>query len=107
MDLNVFNGDTAEFYSLIGCPTTGIKDKSFNNNFALYPNPAHNNITIESTSLNKDEAALIFNLQGQLLLQQSLLQNKTTIDISDFTNGMYFVKMKSNNGIVVKKFVKE
>jgi hypothetical protein len=107
MDLDVFNGDTTAFYSLIGCPTTGIKENNFNNNFALYPNPAHNNITIESSSLNINEEALIFNLQGQLLLQQPLLQNKSIIDISGFSNGMYFVKMKSKNGIVVKRFVKE
>ena len=31
----------------------------------------------------------------------------TTIDISALASGMYFVKVKTENGIAVKKFIKE
>ena len=109
LDMDVFNGNLAAFKTLMGCTTTSVPDKIIDNNFILYPNPANNNITIEYSSLNnnKEKLALVYNIQGQLLQQLPLLQNKTVVDISNFTNGMYFVKIKTENGVIVKKFVKE
>jgi GH25 family lysozyme M1 (1,4-beta-N-acetylmuramidase) len=108
VDLDVFNGDSTAFAALLGC-TSGITEQIPNNNFIIYPNPANNNITLENTSLNdnKDELILIYNLQGQLILQQPMLRSKTTIDISGFTAGMYFIKVKTGSGVEVKKFVKQ
>ncbi len=34
-------------------------------------------------------------------------ETHTTIDISGFARGMYFVKVKNENGVEVKKFIKE
>jgi len=108
VDLDVFNGDMTALHSLMGCTVTGIADKSSDDNFILYPNPANHNITIENTSANNNEGLIfIFNLQGQLLMQQPMSQLKTDIDISGFANGMYFVKVKTDNVIKVKRFVKE
>jgi GH25 family lysozyme M1 (1,4-beta-N-acetylmuramidase) len=109
VDMDVFNGDMDAFNNFIGCSTVSISEKNFNIDFILYPNPASDNITIENTSLNdnKEEMILIYNIQGQLLLQQNLQQQKTEIGISDFSDGMYFVKVKTDKGVEVKKFVKE
>jgi hypothetical protein len=46
-------------------------------------------------------------MQGQLILQQPVQNQKTEIDVSSFTTGMYFVNVKTENGMEVKKFVKE
>jgi hypothetical protein len=40
-------------------------------------------------------------------MQQPMLQAKTNIDISAFAKGVYFVKLKTEKGVAVKKFVKE
>jgi GH25 family lysozyme M1 (1,4-beta-N-acetylmuramidase) len=109
VDLDVFNGDMTALKALMGCTTTDVPEKITDNNFILYPNPANDNITIEYSALNtnKDKEALVYNIHGQLLRHLTLLQNKTIVDISNYTNGMYFVKIKTENGVVVKKFVKE
>lgn len=87
---------------------TGINNLSDNNCcFNIYPNPANDNIIIENTSLNKNEEILIYNIQGQLLIQQPMLQAKTDIDISLLAKGMYLVEMKTEKEVVVKNFVKE
>jgi hypothetical protein len=80
---------------------------SNNEQIAIYPNPANNNIIIENTFLTKDQIISVYNIQGQLLIQQPLLKAKTNVDISTFAKGVYFVKEKSENGIAVEKFVKE
>jgi YVTN family beta-propeller protein len=70
----------------------------------IYPNPATNNITIESPQLAVIE---ITNIQGQLIKTLAANSHKTSIDISAYSSGVYFVKVKTEKGIMVKKFVKE
>ncbi|HWY38110.1 MAG TPA: GH25 family lysozyme [Bacteroidia bacterium] len=108
VDLNVFNGNMAAFNSLIGCTTT-IQEQASINNFILYPNPAGSKITIENNTLSSTQAEMIsiYNMQGQLVLQQQLQNQKAEIDISGLTTGMYFVNIKTEKGMEVKKFVKE
>jgi len=107
-DADVFNGNMTAFNSFLGC-ATGIADKNFNNNFIIYPNPANDEITIENISLNntQDEIISVYNIQGQLLLQQLMQQQKTEINVSDFASGIYIVKVKTEVGVEVKKFIKE
>jgi YVTN family beta-propeller protein len=78
-----------------------------NNGILIYPNPSNTNVTIESTTNNKDAMILIYNIQGDLLQQQPMLQAKTNIDISAFATGVYFVKVKTANGMEAQKIVKE
>jgi len=74
---------------------------------SVYPNPANDNITIENPDIIKDAMISIYNIQGQLLLQQTLRQTKTKIDISKIAKGLYILKIGSQEGIAVKRFVKE
>jgi uncharacterized repeat protein (TIGR03803 family) len=73
----------------------------------VYPNPVSDNVIIENTTLAKDQTISVYNVQGQLLLQQPMLSSKTTINVSALANGVYFVKVNTKNGVMVKKFVKE
>jgi hypothetical protein len=79
-----------------------------NSNIKIYPNPASDNITINLTGL-KNLSGLclnIYNIQGQLLLQQTLNQNNTEIDISQLEQGVYVAKIKLDDGSVLQeKFV--
>lgn len=69
----------------------------------IYPNPTKRKIFIEGTT---DATIEIFNIHGQIVKQQVITQNKTSIDISDLTDGVYSIKINSNKGLVVKKLFK-
>ena len=71
---------------------------------SVFPNPTNGIINIESKSILK--SIQLFDVQGRLL--QTKLQNDTKVnfDISDKSNGVYFVKITSENGIKVEKIVK-
>ena len=75
------------------------------NDYLLYPNPAKNNITLETTQ--QTASIDITNIQGQLIENLATTGNKTNIDVSSLAKGMYFVKVKTEKGVAVKKFVKE
>ncbi len=83
---------------------TSIKDFNFNDNLEIFPNPSIDKITINSLQNSTIE---IFNIQGQLIKCINANESQTTIDVSGFARGMYFVKVKTESGIGVKKFVKE
>ena len=48
----------------------------------------------------------IYDIQGQLLIQQRVLQNNLKIDISMLEKGVYIVKLNNNKQFEVSKFVK-
>jgi len=82
-------------------------EKTINNNESnvmIYPNPAINNIIIES---QQPAVIEISNIQWQLIKTHTASSNKISVDISGFARGVYFIKVKTEKGIAVKKFVKE
>jgi hypothetical protein len=74
------------------------------NSVQIFPNPASNKLQIETTQKSFIE---ILNLQGQIIKSFNSYESHTNVDISTLARGMYFVKVKTKNGIIVKKFVKE
>jgi hypothetical protein len=73
-------------------------------NMVIFPNPATNNLTIES----QQQAVIeILNIQGQTVLHQTVQQGKTDIDISGFAKGVYILRLCSNDKTSVARIVKE
>jgi len=93
-----------------GCVGTGsaIDENIAGNNFInVYPNPTTDIITIESSLNSKNATVYIYNIQGQLLLQQPVENYKMEIDISGFCKGVYLVRALGEDVNVVKKIMKE
>lgn len=99
------SGETIDFY--VSDIETGINQT--NGNIAqsiLYPNPAQNN-TILSVNLNRADKANIsvIDIMGREVMnlgEYSLTSGDNSIDIntSTLSNGVYFVRIVTNNGIV-------
>ena len=87
-----------------GIPTSIRGDIITRNRIKVFPNPASNTITIETP--NKGSLS-IHNISGQQLLQQTITEPTTTIDISILPSGVYLVKVFGENGVQVGKFVKQ
>ena len=77
--------------------------------FEIFPNPVINNISVKLLQFTdfRNSFISIYNLQGQLLLQQVIKKPQTEIDISRFAKGMYIVKVKNDREMMQSKFVKE
>jgi len=73
--------------------------------FYIAPNPATNNITI--TAINNFHTIEVISFLGQTVLAQSNAANTATLDVSNLTKGVYFVRIVSENGTSVQKFVKQ
>ena len=78
------------------CDATNI-NSIIENTVNIFPNPAHNSITIAGTVQNQN--IKIYDIMGKELLNT----NKLTINISNFERGIYFVKVDNT----ISKFIKE
>ena len=76
-------------------------------NMAVYPNPAINNITIEIPFYLKNSLIKLFDIYGKEILTKPLDNTKTTIDISQIENGLFFLKLYYNNTYYNYKLLKQ
>jgi uncharacterized repeat protein (TIGR02543 family) len=74
-------------------------------NISIYPNPAKDKIKIFSNTTI--ENVLVYNVFGKLVYKSSEKLNSTTVDVSNFSSGIYFVKVFSDGFTKTKKIVKE
>lgn len=79
--------------------------------FKLSPNPARNEIILQLNDIRTSKLKLsIFSLDGQVLRTESLsgrsgnLEHR--IDLSGFENGIYFMKVMSEEGVATTSFIK-
>jgi hypothetical protein len=90
--------------------TVGIKD-IITSKIKIYPNPAHNFIRIETGDLNGEIVVEIIDVESKVLITKeiSLIKNNDNIfmDLSYIDKGIYFVKVKTKDGIIIKKLVKQ
>jgi hypothetical protein len=93
-----------------------VSENAINMHFSVTPNPATNKITIQLQDAGRTLkgfgtlsgfAITICNLQGQILLQQSITKNNTEIDISVLQPGVYFACLLVDGVLVkVEKMIK-
>jgi photosystem II stability/assembly factor-like uncharacterized protein len=79
-----------------------VEDNTFEK-ISISPNPAVNSIFIDGFS--DFPLVQIYTLDGKLMLEEQLITNQ--LDISALANGLYFIKLSTAEGSVVRKFVKE
>lgn len=72
--------------------------------FSIFPNPAAENLTIQT---HQKAIIEILNIEGQIIMAINDADTFTTIDIKGLSGGVYLVKVKTDNGSAVKKFIKE
>jgi len=84
--------------------TTGVPQISgLNTQIAIYPNPSNGNFMIETNSPAK-QTVQIYDVNGRMVLTQSIA-DKTVIDASNLSGGMYNISVISNEGVVNKRIV--
>ncbi len=87
---------------------TSTDEPEFANGILLFPNPASNllNVTFHQP-LNSESLVAVSDLQGRLVSQQRIAasQQQIQVDLDRITNGIYFLTVRSADGVFTKKFV--
>lgn len=90
------------FNSVIGtAPNCVLNATTFEeSNFVIFPNPTNNSLEFTGNHFDKLE---IYNVLGKQML---FTVEKNIIDVSNFENGIYFLKFYSEGKEIVRKMVK-
>ena len=80
----------------------GIR-KYENDNVAIYPNPATDQVTIEGIP---NSTLRIFDITGKMIMTTTIQDNQETINISYLNSGIYFLELQDENTKTVKKLIK-
>ena len=84
-----FNGDT------LNCLTTSVNnDFEYLKEFKVYPNPVSHFLNIDSDE-KIQEPIFVYNQIGELVIQIGNLIDSKQIDVSNFPNGIYFIRKGS------------
>ncbi len=77
------------------------------NAFELYPNPAETTLIVDAASIEAKASELsVYNLLGQLILRETLSNERKTLNISNLAEGQYVLQVKTDKGVLSRKFVK-
>ncbi len=80
-------------------------EENLQQKISLHPNPANNIIKITNTSGFDIKKIWVYNVMGKLV--KEINQNTNQINSTNWASGMYFVTLKTEQGSLTKKVVKE
>ena len=69
-------------------------------NVALYPNPTKDNVTIEAAGMSR---ITVVSMLGQVVYDTEVSEDTYVMNMSQFTAGMYMVRVYTENGMTVKR----
>lgn len=96
--------DSINMIDMCEINVTSVNDFSSKNEIRIYPNPAKNSLTI-SFENNNSSTIQIVDITGKIVLTKKLIKTIERLDISSLQNGMYFIKIQSNEKDFVQKLI--
>lgn len=84
--------------------TLNIEVSSIDNQLLLYPNPAKDLVTITKLPYSKTYIK-VFDLSGKEVFTKHINAETTTINTTNFANGVYLVRINYNGNVAHKKLV--
>lgn len=87
----------------------GIENFDSKGQIHIFPNPAKDFVTIETTSSNQEAIVDIVNISGQVIVSKSASfeEGFITIDTHDISRGVYLVRISTSKQTVTKRLIIE
>ena len=74
--------------------------------FSIYPNPVNDKLYIETEV--EIEEVVVYDVYGRhQVIETPSHQEVMTVEVSNLNSGVYFVMIKTNEGVVTKRFIKK
>ena len=109
-DQVIISGDSVSSMAPLAADESAKELRSFtrtaNDNIKLYPNPAKEMLNIEILEGSYDEIT-VFSALGNIVHKAETGVDRLSIDVSQLSSGMYFIRFVSNGLAVTKRFIKE
>jgi hypothetical protein len=97
----VYTGPTC-FKIVVPLSVPDLNSQSKNNSI-VFPNPTNTVLNINTNDKNEVQKVTIYNTLGQVV---KIINNSSTIDVSELKVGTYFISIEGENGKSTQKFIK-
>jgi hypothetical protein len=98
-----FNGESHDHYFYLVSPTVGLEEEYYNE-FAIGPNPVIDFLKIRGEK--RIDELRVYNMNGQLILQESNIQNGL-LDVRSLSKGLYAIEIMSSGERALQSFIKD
>ncbi len=89
-----------------GCQiSAGSSQIPLSNSIKLYPNPSNGIFTIQSNEQLIDSEFKIVNSIGQVVYESKIASMAETVNLTEFSSGLYFVHITAPSGVISKKIL--
>ena len=103
---NCGDGNLSDWSASITAQTTDVGIVNFlENSITLFPNPANDVVNVQCTMFQVQFIEVI-DVYGKLINTVNVVDNPARINVSGLANGVYFVRVTTEEGVVTKQFVK-
>ena len=83
----------------------GVEDHSTAQEYTYYPNPVQDVLHIKSP--DSFERVMLFNINGQLIIDKAVNSTKEELNVSGLSSGIYLVKVLGYNSVETFKIIKQ
>ncbi|MBQ5856140.1 MAG: S8 family serine peptidase [Bacteroidales bacterium] len=102
----VYEDCNGSFKSILAQWGVNVNEYSHNANVNIYPNPANDKIYIVAETEIED--VVVYDVYGRLQdYKTTRLQGSVTVDVTKLNAGIYFIKINTNEGNIVKRIIKQ
>lgn len=111
-DIVYLTVDTGDVINYV-CPAVSVNDiEEKVNNVTLFPNPSQHVVNLKFNLKQASNVVIaVTNIMGQEVISLNNAtnngQHKVELNVSDLTNGIYFVNIKVDDVVYTEKFVKQ
>ena len=101
------NGNTlTQGFQQSGITVTNITELNTELNVSVFPNPTNEFVKIVSSE-DRDYTIQLFNISGKLLVEKEINKTDNTINMNEFTNGTYLLKITNKNETNTYQIIKQ
>jgi hypothetical protein len=102
----VYEDCNGEFRSVLAQWGVDINEYSHNTNINIYPNPTNDKLYIKAETEIED--VVVYDVYGRHLVTETpSLQDNVAINVENLKSGIYFVKINTGKGNIVKRIIKQ
>ena len=83
----------------------GIDGADMADAISLYPNPASTMVTLRVGEQMVGSTVSIVDVNGRVVMSETLASETLTIDLNDVAKGAYFVRLTGEQATVVRKLI--
>lgn len=99
-DCNAAKSNTRIQSNTVVLIPTSMDESANQQLFRVYPNPADKRLEIETADLKGFITISLLNVEGQKVLEQQILSNKTILNLENITAGVYILLLKQDGLLI-------